>query len=116
VKSHYASRSLHFALMYIMEQSETCQAVDMCHLFRVPKDLDNSVLWPEDKNSPNVAHACRKRRLKWAPSAWGIAGSWSSRLGLGVGFTAPPRKNPVVTKSKEEQEVLGRNNMPSFPT
>jgi hypothetical protein len=32
------------------------------------------VWWPEDKNIPNVAHACRKRRLKWVPSAWGIVG------------------------------------------
>jgi hypothetical protein len=25
------------------------------------------VLWPGVKNSPNVAHACRKKRLKLAP-------------------------------------------------
>jgi hypothetical protein len=63
-----------------------------------------SVWWPEDKNNPNVAHACRKRRLKWIPSV-GIAGSPCLRVsqvrrrgppgwGLGVGLTAPPRKNP----------------------
>jgi hypothetical protein len=32
------------------------------------------VWWPGLKNSPTVTHACRKRRLKWVPSAWGIAG------------------------------------------
>jgi hypothetical protein len=33
------------------------------------------VWWPEDKNSPNVTHACCKRWLKWVTSAWGKAGS-----------------------------------------
>jgi hypothetical protein len=50
--------------------------------------------WSGLKNSPTVTHACRKRRLKWVPSAWGY--SWvilspgvintatlSSRLGVG---------------------------------
>jgi hypothetical protein len=27
-----------------------------------------------EKNSPTVAHACRKRRLKWVLGAWGITG------------------------------------------
>jgi len=25
-----------------------------------------------EKNSPTVTHACRKRRLKWVPGAWGV--------------------------------------------
>jgi hypothetical protein len=29
------------------------------------------VWWPGNKNSPTVTHACRKRRLKWVPGAWG---------------------------------------------
>jgi hypothetical protein len=37
--------------------------------------------WPGLKNSPTVTHACRKRRLKWVPSAWGY--SWAI-LPLGV--------------------------------
>jgi hypothetical protein len=27
-----------------------------------------------EKNSPTVAHACRKRRLKWVLGDWGITG------------------------------------------
>jgi hypothetical protein len=72
-----------------------------------------SVWWPEDKNSLNVARACCKRQLKWVPSAWGYScvtlsqgvtntEAWSSRWGLGMRLTAPPCKNPVVRKSKEE--------------
>jgi hypothetical protein len=34
------------------------------------------VWWPGLKNSPTVTHACRKRRLKWVPSAWGY--SWAT--------------------------------------
>jgi hypothetical protein len=52
------------------------------------------VCWPGLKNSPTVSHACRKRRLKWVPSAWGYSWAtlspgvinteaWSSRLGVG---------------------------------
>jgi len=41
------------------------------------------VWWPGVKNSPNVTHACRKRRLKWGPPGWG----------LGVGFNPTPEKN-----------------------
>jgi hypothetical protein len=48
---------------------------------------------PKNKNSPTVAHACRKRRLKWVPSAWGYNWAtlspedintevWSSKLGV----------------------------------
>jgi hypothetical protein len=52
------------------------------------------VWWPGLKNSLTVTHACRKRRLKWVPSAWGYSWAtlfpgvlntetWSSRLGVG---------------------------------
>jgi len=48
-----------------------------------------------EKNSPTVAHACRKRRLKWVLGAWGYnwatqspgdinMETWSSRLGVGA--------------------------------
>jgi hypothetical protein len=50
--------------------------------------------WSGLKNSPTVTHACRKRRLKWVPYAWGYSWAtlspgvinteaWSSRLGVG---------------------------------
>jgi hypothetical protein len=52
------------------------------------------VWWPGLKSNPTVTHACRKRRLKWVPSAWGYSWAtlspgvinteaWSSRLGVG---------------------------------
>jgi hypothetical protein len=34
---------------------------------------------PGLKNSPTVTHSCRKRRLKWVPSAWGC--SWATVSG-----------------------------------
>jgi hypothetical protein len=63
------------------------------------------------KNSPTVAHACRKRRLKWVLGAWEYNSAtqspgdinmetWSSRLGLGVGLTTPRRKKTTVRKPK----------------
>jgi hypothetical protein len=62
--------------------------------FRVPVMMSPRVVTRE-KNSPTVAHACRKRRLKWVPSAWGYnwatqspgdinMETWSSRLGVGA--------------------------------
>jgi hypothetical protein len=53
-----------------------------------------------EKNSLPVAHACRKRRLKWVPDAWGYnwatqspgdinMETWSSRLGVGRGADDP---------------------------
>jgi hypothetical protein len=39
------------------------------------------VWWPGLKNSSTVTHACRKRRLKWVPSAWRY--SWAT-LSQGV--------------------------------
>jgi hypothetical protein len=52
------------------------------------------------KNSPTVAHACRKRRLKWVLGAWEYnwatqspgdvnMETWSSRLGVGRGADDP---------------------------
>jgi hypothetical protein len=68
------------------------------------------VWWLGLKNSPTVTGACRKRRIKWVPSAWGYnwvtlspgvinTEAWSSRLG--VGLTIQPRKNVIVTKPHE---------------
>jgi hypothetical protein len=53
-----------------------------------------------EKNSPTVAHACRKRRLKWVLGAWEYnratqspgdinMETWSSRLGVGRGAEDP---------------------------
>jgi hypothetical protein len=53
-----------------------------------------------EKNSPTVAHACRKRRLKWVLAVWGYnwatqspgdinMETWSSRLGVGRGADDP---------------------------
>jgi hypothetical protein len=67
------------------------------------------VWWPVLKNSPTVIHACRKRQLKWVPSAWGIAGppclreSWMLRpgplgWGLGAGLTIQPCRKVIVMK------------------
>jgi hypothetical protein len=61
---------------------------------------DFSMWWPEDKNSPNVAHACSKRWLKWVPNAWGYScvtlspgvintEAWSWRLGVWHGVDCP---------------------------
>jgi hypothetical protein len=70
-----------------------------------PSFLNSPVLvlfvwWLEDKNGPNAAHACRKRRLLWVPSAWGYSWvtlspgvtnteAWTSRLGAGSGVDSP---------------------------
>jgi hypothetical protein len=53
-----------------------------------------------EKNVPTVAHASRKRRLKWVLGAWGYnwatlspgdinMETWSSRLGVGRGTDDP---------------------------
>jgi hypothetical protein len=53
-----------------------------------------------EKNSLTVAHACRKRRLKWVLGDWGYnwatqsqgdinMETWSSRLGVGRGDDDP---------------------------
>jgi hypothetical protein len=62
-----------------------------------------------EKNNSTVAHACRKRRLKWVLGTWGYnwatqspadinMETWSSRLGLGVGLAIPHKKRTIVTK------------------
>jgi hypothetical protein len=51
-------------------------------------------------SSPTVAHTCRKRRLKWVPSASQTRRPNPPGWGLGVELTASPRKNSVVRKSK----------------
>jgi hypothetical protein len=64
-----------------------------------------------EKNSPTVAHACRKRRLKWVLGAWGYnwatrspgdinMETWSSRLGVGRGADDPTPENSTVRKPK----------------
>jgi hypothetical protein len=65
--------------------------------------------WPVLKNNPTVTHVCRKRRLKWVPSAWGYSWAtlyprvinteaWSSRLGVGRWTNNPACKKAIVTK------------------
>jgi hypothetical protein len=75
-----------------------------------------SVWWLEDKNCPNVAHTCRKRRLKLVPSPWGYT-TWvtlspgatnNGSLVLQVegwawSWQPHPVKNPAVRKFKEGQ-------------
>jgi hypothetical protein len=64
-----------------------------------------------EKNSPTVAHACRKRRLKLVLGAWGYnwdtqspgdinMETWSPRLGFGRGAETSPRKKSKVRKPK----------------
>jgi hypothetical protein len=59
------------------------------------------VWWPGNKNSPNVTHACRKRRLKWVatlPLGDINTEAWSSGLGVGRGATTLPCKRENVEK------------------
>jgi hypothetical protein len=80
------------------------------------------VSWPALQNSPtvNITHACRKRRLKWVPSAWGYSWAtlspgvinteaWSSRLGVGAGLKIQHCKKVIVTKPQNGRSgsVLG---------
>jgi len=68
------------------------------------------VAW--NKNSPNVVHACRKRRLNWIPSVRGYSWTtlsledmnteaWSTGLWLGVRLTPTPSETIVVKKFQE---------------
>jgi hypothetical protein len=50
------------------------------------------VWWPENKNSPTISHACRKRWLKWVatlPLGDINTEAWSSRIGVGRGANNP---------------------------
>jgi hypothetical protein len=48
------------------------------------------------KNSPTVTHACRKRRLKWVPGAWGY--NWAT-LSLGdINTETKGGSSPLVVK------------------
>jgi hypothetical protein len=71
----------------------------------------NTCVVTREKNSPTVAHACHKRRLKWVLSAQGYnwvthspgdinMETWSSRLGVVRGAATPPRKKFTVRKPK----------------
>jgi hypothetical protein len=64
-----------------------------------------------EKNSPTVAHACRKRRLKWVLGAWGYNSAtqspgdinmetWSSRLRVGRGTDNPTPERTTVREPK----------------
>jgi hypothetical protein len=67
-----------------------------------------------------VTHACRKRRLKWVPIAWGY--NWATlpledintqrpgppRWGLGVGLTKLPCKKRLLRNLQEIQLSNGR--------
>jgi hypothetical protein len=64
-----------------------------------------------EKNSPTVAHVCRKRRLKWVLGSWGYnwatqspvdinMKTWSSRLGVGRRADDPTPEKVTVRKPK----------------
>jgi hypothetical protein len=59
--------------------------------------------WPGLKNSPTVTHVCRKRRLKWVPSAWEYINTeiLTSRLVVSRGLKIQPRKKIMVTKPQK---------------
>jgi hypothetical protein len=76
-------------------RSLTSVLTELLWIFRIGVIMDNCgrilLLFPT--NSPTVAHACRKRRLKWVLGAWGYnwatqspgdIETWSSRLGVGA--------------------------------
>jgi hypothetical protein len=76
------------------------------------------VWWPAIKNSPKVASACLKRRLKWVPGAWGYnwatlrpgdvnTEAWSSRLGVRRGSDNPTLLNIIVRKPETTQASGG---------
>jgi hypothetical protein len=65
---HFLIGMIHFRI----DHEAVCSAV--CFM-PVPR-VKTSVWWPGLKNSPTVTHACRNKRLKWLPSAWGY--SWAT--------------------------------------
>jgi hypothetical protein len=80
-------------------------------VFRHFMASEHPVWWPGLKNSSTVTHACRKRRLKCVPSAWGY--SWTTQSpgvlirrlgppgwGLGAALTIQPRKRLLLRKPK----------------
>jgi hypothetical protein len=85
-----------------MVEEFTSQSIRLVHML--------PVWWPGLYNSPTVTHACRKRRLKWVPSAWGYSWAtlspgvintetWSSRLGAGL--TIQLCTKFIVTKTRK---------------
>jgi hypothetical protein len=83
----------HFNIKVILKGGQNLINTQIIKLF-VNIMYNFPVWWPGLKNSPTVTHACRKRRLKWVPSAWGHSWvtlspgvinteTWSSRLGVG---------------------------------
>jgi hypothetical protein len=66
-----------------------------------------------EKNSPTVAHACRKRQLKWVRGAWEYnwatqspedvnMETWSSRVGVGRGAAIAHQNIIIVMKPSDE--------------
>jgi hypothetical protein len=84
-----------------------------CRTISISMWLHFPMWWPGLKNSPTVTHACRKRRLKWVPSAWGY--SWATLSpeviqrpgppgwGLGAGLKIQPCKNVIVKNPQQER-------------
>jgi hypothetical protein len=77
-----------------MKSHETVITNVFTNLYSGVLKIDSPLWWPGLKYSLTVTHACRKRRLKWVPSAWGYSWAtlspgvinteaWSSRLGVG---------------------------------
>jgi hypothetical protein len=68
-----------------------------------------------EKNSPTVAHACRKRRLKWVLGAWEYnwatqsPGDINMETRLGVGRRADDPTPEKTTVIKPLLEMAGRS-------
>jgi hypothetical protein len=65
-----------------------------------------------EKNSPTVAHACRKRRLKWVLGAWGYNWATQSPGDIYIWRPGPPgwglehrASNPVSVKNLNATEI-----------
>jgi hypothetical protein len=60
-------------------------SIDMfCYEYLIPIDLCTPRVVTGEKNSPTVAHACRKRRLKWVLGAWGY--NWAHPVSRGYTY------------------------------